>query len=233
VGGIRDVADKITEIAQASSDQSASLIAVSHSIGDLDDITRHNASMVNASNDATTDLIQRASSLQQAVNGIRLWQGSVDEAHALVDRAADLITSQGLEAATQQIHDPDGCFIDRDLYVFGIDRAGVYRLMGADPARVGQLAPLVPAGRELLLVEALWQAADAGGGWVDYQLSHPETLEMIDKSSYARAIDSDLVVACGVYKHARQAGAGATAEARSIRPVIPMARIEEAEAVAA
>jgi methyl-accepting chemotaxis protein len=233
VGGIRDVADKITQIAQASSEQSANLIAVSHAIGDLDDITRRNASMVTASNDATSDLIKRAGSLQQAVNGIRLWQGSVDEAHALVDRATDLITSQGLAGATAQIHDPDGAFIDRDLYVFGIDRAGTYRLMGADPARVGQLAPLVPAGRDQLLVEALWQAADAGGGWVDYQLSHPETLEMVDKSSYARAVDADLLVACGVYKHARQGGAGAPRDARSLRPVIPMARIDEPHDLAA
>jgi methyl-accepting chemotaxis protein len=224
VAGIRDVADKIAQIAQASSEQSSGLNAVSSAIGDLDDITRHNARMVNDSNDATTDLMARASSLRQAVNGIRLWQGSVDEAHALVDRAVDLIGSQGLEEAARQIHDPQGGFIDRDLYVFAVDRQGSYRLMGADPARVGQTAPMLATTNGALLTEALWQVADNGGGWVDYQLSNPDTLGLVGKTSFARAANSDLLVACGVYKHGGHTDGRAMASQNSAKPVVPPAR---------
>ncbi|MEY2688655.1 MAG: hypothetical protein RL375_2853 [Pseudomonadota bacterium] len=232
VAGIRDVADKIARIAQASSEQSSGLNAVSSAIGDLDDITRHNAQMVNDSNNATADLMARASSLQLAVNGIRLWQGSVDEAHALVDRAVELIASQGLEAAIRQIHDPDGGFIDRDLYVFGLDRQGLYRLMGADPTRVGQAAPMIATAQGPLLHEALWAAADNGGGWVDYQLSHPETLALVGKTSFARLAGDDLLVACGVYKHGHSDGR-ALADESSARPVIPPSQdIELEQAIA-
>ncbi|MBK6854781.1 MAG: cache domain-containing protein [Burkholderiales bacterium] len=224
VAGIRDVADKIAQIAQASSEQSSGLNAVSSAIGDLDDITRHNAQMVSDSNDATADLMTRASSLQQAVNGIRLWQGSVDEAHSLVDRAVELIGSQGLEAAANQIHDPQGGFIDRDLYIFGIDRQGCYRLMGADPARVGQVAPMIATAQGTLLTQALWAAADNGGGWVDYQLSNPDTLALVSKASFVRAAGDDLLVACGVYKHVGQGEGRALFDQRSARPVIPPAQ---------
>jgi hypothetical protein len=233
VAGIRDVADKIAQIAQASSEQSSGLNAVSSAIGDLDDITRHNAQMVNDSNDATTDLMARASSLQLAVNGIRLWQGSVDEAHALVDRAVELIGSQGLETASRQIHDPQGGFIDRDLYVFGVDRQGRYRLMGADPSRLGQDAPMIATTQGKLLTEALWEAADNGGGWVDYQVSNPDTLALIGKTSFARSAGNDLLVACGVYKHGGQTDGRALATQSSARPVIPPIRdIAFEEAVA-
>jgi hypothetical protein len=233
VAGIRDVADKISHIAHASSEQSSGLNAVSSAIGDLDDITRHNAQMVSDSNNATADLMTRASSLQQAVNGIRLWQGSVDEAHSLVDKAVELIGSQGLDAAARLIHDPQGDFVDRDLYIFGIDREGRYRLMGADPTRVGQAAPMLATAKGTLLTQALWAAADNGGGWVEYQLSNPETLAPVGKTSFARTAGADLLVACGVYKHGGPADGRSIGSQSSGRPVIPPAHEVEFEQVCA
>jgi signal transduction histidine kinase len=35
---------------------------------------------------------------------------------------------------------------------------------------------------------------------VDYQISHPQTLEVVDKASYVRQVDEDLVIGCGVYR---------------------------------
>jgi uncharacterized protein YoxC len=233
VAGIRDVADKISHIAHASSEQSSGLNAVSSAIGDLDDITRHNAQMVSDSNNATADLMTRASSLQQAVNGIRLWQGSVDEAHSLVDKAVELIGSQGLDAAARLIHDPQGDFVDRDLYIFGIDREGRYRLMGADPTRVGQAAPMLATAKGTLPTQALWAAADNGGGWVEYQLSNPETLAPVGKTSFARTAGADLLVACGVYKHGGPADGRSIGSQSSGRPVIPPAHEVEFEQVCA
>jgi methyl-accepting chemotaxis protein len=195
--GFAVVAEKISVIAVASSQQSVGLSEVSAAIGDLDAIARENTLMVKDSRNATADLLARAGSLSKAVNGIRLWQGSTDEAHALVDRAADLVASVGLAAAAAQIHDPQGAFIDRDLYVFGIDRRGRYRLMGADPARVGQAVPLIASADGSLLADALWAKADGGGGWVNYQLCDPETLGLVDKTSYARAVNDELLIGCG------------------------------------
>ncbi|MFM2066896.1 MAG: hypothetical protein RLZZ584_1805 [Pseudomonadota bacterium] len=221
VGGIRAVAEQIGQIAQDASQQSVGLNEVSGAIGDLDHIARDNTEMVKDTRRATGELMERATSLRHAVNGIRLWQGSIDEAHELVDRAATLITEQGLQAAADAIHDPAGSYIDRDLYVFGIDRQGNYRLMGADPARVGQPAPLIATADGRLLVQALWDAAEAGGGWVDYQLSDPETLAMVDKTSYARQVGDDLLVACGVYKHAADGTRDHAGQAGT--PVVPPA----------
>ena len=97
------------------------------------------------------------------------------------------------------------CLRDRRHVAFGIDRQGVYRLMGADPARVGQASPMVATRDGRLLGEAVWAVAEAGGGWVDYQISNPDTLALVDKTSYVRQVGDDLAIGCGVYKHAQDA----------------------------
>lgn len=198
--GIRDVAGTLQTITEAATSQSAALGELTRTVLALDGITRENADMVRASHTTTQALMDHATSLTDAVKAIRLWQGSSDEARALVDRAVELIRQQGLAVALPTLHDPNGPFIDRDLYLFAISRDGIYRVSGSDPGLVGQpLAPIATKDGDLLSAAA-WRIGSAGGGWVEYQISNPLTLEMEDKASYIRLADDNLVVGCGVYK---------------------------------
>lgn len=198
--GIREVSGTLQQIADAASGQSTALGELTLTVASLDEITRENAAMVRASHQATEALMDHAGSLTQGVRSIRLWQGSSDEAHDLVDRAAALIASQGLAASLEALHDPQGEFRDRDLYLFGLSRDGHYRIFGLDRSRVGQPVPPIATRSGDLLDAMAWQVAQAGGGWVDYQISHPQTLELEDKASYVRQVDDDLVIGCGVYR---------------------------------
>ena len=198
--GVREVADTLSVIAQAAGQQSQAIGELTNTIGELNGITRDNAAMVRASHEATQSLMGQADDLNLAVREIRLWQGSSDEALALVHRAAELIREVGLEAAVPILHARDGGFRDRDLYIFGFDRQGIYRIAGSDPSLVGQTCPPIPTRGGPLLSAAAWQIAEGGGGWVEYQISHPLTLEVVDKASYVLQADDNLTVGCGVYR---------------------------------
>ena len=199
VTGVRQVSESLRRIAQASARQSADLEQVSQSVGNLDEITRHNADMVEDSAQASKELVGRAHALSLAVASIRLRQGSADEAHALVDRALALIAQRGLAGASADFQSKDLGFVDRDLYVFVIDRAGHYRLHGAKPAMQGKRVHEVPGIDGDRFVRDAWAAA-AEGGWVEYDIVNPESGLVQPKASYIRAIDTQLALGCGVYR---------------------------------
>jgi hypothetical protein len=49
-------------------------------------------------------------------------------------------------------------------------------------------------------VKDAWAAAEAGGGWVQYEIANPLTGEVTPKESYMRQLDDGLLLGCGVYR---------------------------------
>ena len=224
VTGVKDVADAFANIATTSTEQSVALLEVTQAVGNLDDITKHNADMAGKTYDATFELMERAGSLSKSVKGVRLRQGSSDEAKELVDAAVALIEEQGLETARVTLHDRNGPFVDRDLYIFAFDSDNHYQVMGGDPSRVGTRCPTIPTTDGRLVDEAFWQTVQAQpevGGWVEYSLSDTRTLDPVVKMAYVRAAGPGLLVGCGAYKstleNARQQALGHHA----VEPVLP------------
>lgn len=204
---MRTVADRLRSIAAASEQQSSGLQQVSHSVGSLDEITRQNAAMVEHSASASLDLVARARRLTEAVGSIRLRQGSADEARAMVERAMveramQRIREIGLPAAAAEFRRSDTGFVDRDLYVFVIDRAGCYRVHGAKPAMEGQRVHQVPGIDGDRFMRDAWAAADDGSGWIDYQIVNPVNSQVQPKASFIVRLDADQVIGCGCYRHA-------------------------------
>jgi methyl-accepting chemotaxis protein len=199
VAGVRQVSEALRTIAQASGRQSADLEEVSRSVGNLDEITRDNATMVVDTSSASSALVERAGRLSNAVASIRLRQGSADEAHALVDRAQALIREVGYAAAAERLHARDEGYVDRDLYVFVIDRTGHYRVHGAKPAMEGRRVHEVAGIDGDRFVRDAWAAAPAGG-WIDYDIVNPESGLVQPKTSYVKALNDQLLVGCGVYR---------------------------------
>ena len=199
VVGVRQVSGSLRGIAEASARQSVDLQQVSQSVDNLDEITRHNAVMVDESAQASQDLVDRAQALSSAVASIRLRQGGADEARVLVDRALKLIARHGLAGAMPELHSREAGFVDRDLYVFVIDKEGHYRLHGAKPAMEGRRVHEVPGIDGDRFVRNIW-ATPPEGGWVEYDIVNPETGVVQPKASYVRAYDNRHVVGCGVYR---------------------------------
>lgn len=198
--GLEQIGAGVAQVAQTVAQQNASLSDMSESLDSLDSITRENSVAVSRSYAASEQLIERASSLAQAVRGIRLAQGSPDEAQALAERAAALIRECGLEGALPQLHAQDNSFVDRDLCVFGVDRQGHFQFMTLDPGRTGSPIPMLTSVDGHLFQEALWRAAETGQSWVEYESCDPETLHMSVKMAHVIPIDDDLIVVAPVYK---------------------------------
>jgi signal transduction histidine kinase len=45
-----------------------------------------------------------------------------------------------------------------------------------------------------------FEAADAGGGWIDYEIVHPHTKVVEEKISYVELLSPDTLIGCGVFK---------------------------------
>lgn len=204
VEGVRKVSDSLQAIASASAQQSTGLIQVSQAVGSLNDITQRNVGMVVDSSVAAQELVDRAGALKDSVATIRLRQGSPDEARAMVTRALERIGAVGLAAATRTFTTPRSGFVDRDLYVFIVDRQGVYRLHTGNAAMTGRRVHDVPGIDGDRFVREAWQAAnghDGAGGWVDYDIIHPTSGKVLPKTSYVVALDSGQFIGCGAYRH--------------------------------
>ncbi len=206
VGGVRQVSERLREIAATSQQQSQGLEEMSAAVGNLEEITQQNAAMVDDSRSASQALVTRAEALSAAVATMRLRQGSADEAVGLVERALALIGQRGLEGASAELHSAEAGFVDRDLYVFVIDREGRYRLHGAKTAMEGHRVHEVPGIDGDRFVRDAWAAAEAGGGWIDYNIVQPNTGAVLPKISWVAPLKGNLLVGCGIY---RQTGGSA------------------------
>lgn len=201
VAGVREVSTALQQISDSSAQQSQELQQVTLSVGNLDEITRENAALVEESSTASHALVSRAGTLREAVASMRLRQGSADEALAMVERARDHVAQAGRDQAFSDFHDAQAGFIDRDLYIFAFDREGVYSVCGAKPANVGQSYNVTP-GLDSEFVERIWAAADAGGGWVRYEVVNPLNDAVTPKESYVLALDAHTLIGCGIYRDA-------------------------------
>ena len=199
VVGVREVSVALRSISDTSSEQSAGLQEITHTVGNLDEITRENAELVEQSSSASHSLVDRAGKLREAVASMRLRQGSADEALQMVKRAQAHVEQCGREAAFADFHKADAGFIDRDLYVFCFDRQGNYVVCGAKPSNVGEHYAVTP-GLDAHFMSNIWKAADAGGGWVTYEVINPLTKAVMPKESYVVALDHHTLLGCGVYR---------------------------------
>ncbi len=202
VQGIRELAEGVSGMARSGSEQSIALQEIAQAIKVLDDITQRNAAMVEQTLNAAEQLKERASGLRQAVSGVKLRRGSADEAYEMVRRAQATIEEKGLAVALTEFHKPLGTtpFRDRDLYIFVFDRRGKYSAFGSNPERVGWTVHQVPGLDGDLVLQRGFRAADQGGGWIDYEVVHPLTKAVEEKTSYIEPLTSDTLIGCGVFK---------------------------------
>lgn len=200
VGGVREVSGKLRSISTASTQQSAGLGEVTENVGNLDKITRENAALVEMSASASSTLVDRAQKLREAVVSMRLRQASADEAHDLLQQAVAHIGAQGRDRAFADFHDAAGPFLDRDLYIFVMDRNGHISVFGTNPLLVGHPASAIPGLEAGSFLEKAWAAAEAGGGWIQYDVVSPGTQQVTPKESYILPLGQSEFIGCGAYR---------------------------------
>jgi cytochrome c len=126
--------------------------------------------------------------------------GTADEAKAMVEKAVKLIQAEGKDKAFVQINDPNGPFVDRDLYVFVLNMEGTTVAHGVNKALIGKsLVNLKDADGRPFIQEMIELAKAGKSGWVDYKWANPQTKKVEQKSSYLVKV-GDVIVGVGIYK---------------------------------
>ena len=128
--------------------------------------------------------------------------GTREQAMAMVEKAAALISSEGKDKAFAVIDDPAGPFVNGDLYVFvtGMDN-GTTLAHGVNKALIGKnLLHLKDADGKLFVQAMIDMAQSKGEGWVDYKWPDPVTHKIEAKSSFVKKV-GDVFVGCGVYQN--------------------------------
>lgn len=120
---------------------------------------------------------------------------------AMVERGVVMAIAEGQDAALAAISNPDGPFIDGDLYLF----AGLVSdvIMTAHPysSLVGQdLTDYQDPEGNYLFANFVAVASDAGAGWSEYWWPKPGEDDPSRKLTYIMKVaGQDLYIGCGYY----------------------------------
>jgi len=122
-----------------------------------------------------------------------------DEARALAERAAAHLESVGPDRAFRAFMDPEGDFVDRDLYVFVIDFHGIMMASGGFPNSIGSVLTNVrDRNGRAYIREMLELAREQEQGWIEYEMVHPCTGELTPKISYVKRV-GPVIVGVGAF----------------------------------
>ncbi len=127
-------------------------------------------------------------------------KGSAEEATAMVKKAVAFLKANGKDKAIAEFNNAKGQFVDRDLYIFVVDKDGTTLANGVNPRLVGKnVMELKDADGKPFIKTLLEIGNTKGSGWLEYKWSNQTTQKMEQKATYVEKA-GDLLVACGIYK---------------------------------
>ena len=135
------------------------------------------------------------------MSGVVFAGGTSTEAEAMVSKALELIKSQGKDEAFKAFTGKAEGFVKEDLYIFVVQYDGLTVAHGGNDKIVGKNMKDLKDADGKLFIQAMIEKAQAGGGWVDYKWTNPETKKVQDKSTYVQPVEGmEAFVGCGIYK---------------------------------
>lgn len=226
--GVTAVAERLGAIQQAQAGLDQGLGTLADTIHGLQALTLENAAAVGRAGSSASSLAEEAARLNKSVAEVTLRHATADEAQALVQAGLACIAECGWERAVARFNDPQDHFLDRDLYLFALDREGRYRVMAAKPDLVGMGVRDAPGITQAMADNFMLQAiaaAEAGGGWIEYQGVHWDGLTHYDKTAYIVPVDDSVFLGCGVARRGSRPDAGDAARALPLPEDAPHAEM--------
>ncbi|MFZ6645942.1 cache domain-containing protein [Undibacterium sp. TJN25] len=124
-----------------------------------------------------------------------------DAAVALVDKAVADVKKKGVEAACKDFADPNGGYIQGELYVFVQDMQAKMICHATNAKMNGKdLSQLKDADGKQFSKAMADLAQSKGAGWVDYQWVNPVTKQIEPKTSYIKRVSDDVFLGVGIYR---------------------------------
>ena len=137
-----------------------------------------------------------------AVNAWAEGSATKDECVIKCHEAAAMINSKGLNAAIEEISNPQGSFVWKDSYVFLMDLDGKMLAHPFQPELTHQdhVLLITDPTDKALFVHFVNLARKVGQGWVEYMWPKPGKNTPSKKLTYIyRVPDQDVFVGAGVY----------------------------------
>lgn len=126
--------------------------------------------------------------------------GTAEEAVAMVQKAIVYLKANGLEKTIAEVHNSQGQFRDRDLYISIGDLTGKNLANGANPKLAGKnLIDLKDADGKAFVKERMDILKAKDKGWQNYKWPNPLTKQIESKSMYFEKV-GDVIISCGIYK---------------------------------
>jgi hypothetical protein len=122
-----------------------------------------------------------------------------DEVVAFVNEGLEYAKKNGREAFFKELMNDNGIFKRGELYFYAYDFEGLNLAHGAKPHLVGKNLIELTDKKGLPLIQALRDAAAAGGGWVEYYWENPETKVVQKKLGYVIKLDDGCWFGSGTY----------------------------------
>jgi cytochrome c len=128
-------------------------------------------------------------------------RGTPPEAEALVKKAVAYIKANGKEKAFAEISNPNGKFVNKDMYVTVYDMNGVCLAHGFNQKMIGKnmMDLKDPDGKAMVKEKVDLARSGQEKFWQHYKWPDPVTKTIKNKAMYVEKT-GEFLVACGIYE---------------------------------
>lgn len=126
-------------------------------------------------------------------------RGTSQQAKQMLENATMMIQERGAEDAFITFNDPQGGFVQNDLYIFAISMDGTYKASGANPHLMGQsLANVSDASGKPIGEEIIKLADRIGYGIIEYDWLNRKSNAIEHKFTRIKKV-GDYIIGVGFY----------------------------------
>lgn len=119
----------------------------------------------------------------------------------MVKKAKSFYKSSGKRIAFAEFTNPNGAFVEDELYVFVLNCKGTMLAHGVNERFVGEeFIDLMDSDKKLFIKEIVDTANSKGSGWVEYKWIEAVTKKWLPKKVYFEKVD-DVIICSGFYDH--------------------------------
>ncbi|MFZ2445699.1 MAG: cache domain-containing protein [Syntrophobacteraceae bacterium] len=126
---------------------------------------------------------------------------SKSDATRWVEKARKFYKSSGKRISFAEFTNPNGAFIEDEMYIFVLNCGGTMLAHGVNEKFVGEeFIDLMDSEGKFFIREIVDTANSKGNGWVDYKWFEPITRKWLNKTVYFEKVD-DVIICSGFYDH--------------------------------
>ncbi|MFZ0931913.1 MAG: cache domain-containing protein [Syntrophobacteraceae bacterium] len=123
------------------------------------------------------------------------------DAKRWVEKAKQFYKSSGKRMALAEFSNPNGAFVEDEMYIFALGCKGTMLAHGVNEKYVGEeFIDQKDSDGKTFVREIVDTANSYGNGWVTYSWYHPLVKKWLPKTVYFEKVD-EMIICSGVYDH--------------------------------